>query len=143
MYNKEEIRVDKKQNIKKSNRTDRTNQTDLSYRDLKNGIYGKSKTKSQRLFDRRYIHRLEDKVSLIAKEREQLQSWSDRICVASKAFKDDLKKAGAGPFCSSGFCSGLRSSQTCTTNPFDMQILAGIIIHQGRVAEMKAGEGKL
>ena len=26
--------------------------------------------------------------------------------------------------------------------PFDMQILAGIIIHQGRVAEMKAGEGK-
>ena len=74
------------------------------------------KQKVNDYLDRRYIHRLEDKVSLIAKEREQLQSWSDKdLRLASKAFKDDLKKGkGAGPFARAGFCSGLRSSQTCT-----------------------------
>ncbi|MEK7617677.1 MAG: preprotein translocase subunit SecA [Patescibacteria group bacterium] len=103
------------------------------------------KQKVNDYLDRRYIHRLEDKVSLIAKEREQLQSWSDKdLRLASKAFKDDLKKGKElDRLLEPAFavvCEAAR--RVLKQTPFDMQILAGIIIHQGRVAEMKAGEGK-
>jgi len=50
------------------------------------------KQKVNDFLDNRYIHRLEDKVSLIAREREDLKSWTDKeLKLAASAFKDDLK----------------------------------------------------
>lgn len=95
--------------------------------------------------DRRYIHRLEDKVRLIAKEREQLEGWSDEeLRLAALAFKDDLKKGKTlDRILIPAFAVVCEAARRVLDQiPFDVQILAGIVLHQGRVAEMKAGEGK-
>ena len=34
------------------------------------------------------------------------------------------------------------SWRTLGMRPFDVQVLGGIVLHQGRIAEMKTGEGK-
>ena len=34
------------------------------------------------------------------------------------------------------------SKRTLNMRPFDVQIMGGIVLHQGRIAEMKTGEGK-
>ncbi len=103
------------------------------------------KQKFDDFLDRKYIHRLEDKVKLIAKEREEFKNWSDKeLRLAGVAFKDDIKKGkeldrilvpAFGVVCET-------ARRVLKQVPFDVQILAGIVIHQGRVAEMKAGEGK-
>ena len=34
------------------------------------------------------------------------------------------------------------AQRTLGQRPFDVQVLGGIVLHQGRIAEMKTGEGK-
>ena len=34
------------------------------------------------------------------------------------------------------------SKRTLNMRPFDVQVMGGIVLHQGRIAEMKTGEGK-
>ncbi len=103
------------------------------------------KQKFNDFLDRNYISRLEDKVKLIVKEREELKTWSDKeLKLAGSAFKDDLQKGKAlDRLLIPAFAVvGETARRVLNRVPFDVQILAGMVIHQGRVAEMKAGEGK-
>ena len=103
------------------------------------------KQKFDAVLDNHFIHRLEDKVKLIAKEREELTGWSGKeLRLAADAFKDDLKKGKTlDRLLVPAFAVVNEAARRVLGQvPFDVQILAGIIIHQGRVVEMKAGEGK-
>lgn len=103
------------------------------------------KIKFDKFLDTQFINRLEDKVKLIAKEREQMESWTEKeIRLATLAFKDDIKKGKElDRILIPAFAVVCEASRRVLKRiPFDVQILAGIVIHQGRVAEMKAGEGK-
>lgn len=103
------------------------------------------KQKVNDYLDRRHLHRLEDKVKLIAKEREELKGWSEKeLRLAAHAFRDDLKKGKTlDRILVPAFAVVCEAARRVLNQvPFDVQILAGIVIHQGRVTEMKAGEGK-
>ena len=42
-----------------------------------------------------------------------------------------------------GFCVGARGcKRTLNQRHFDAQMIGGIVLHQGKIAEMKTGEGK-
>ncbi len=101
--------------------------------------------KVNNFLDTRYIHRLENKIALIAKEREELKSWSEKeLRLAALAFKDDLKKGKTlDDILVPAFAVANEAARRVLGQvPFDVQILGGIVIHMGKVAEMKAGEGK-
>ncbi len=103
------------------------------------------KQKVNRYLDGRYIHRLENKIKLIAREREELKSWSAKeLRLAALAFKDDIKKGKTlDDILVPAFAVANEAARRVLGQvPFDVQILGGIVIHMGKVAEMKAGEGK-
>src|SRR6185369_3216137 len=91
------------------------------------------------------IKKLEGMVQLIVREREQLQSWSERdLKLSTLAFKDDLKKGKKLDQLIVPAFSVINevARRLLKQYPYDVQVLAGLVIHSGRVAEMKAGEGK-
>ena len=103
------------------------------------------KQKVNSFLDGRYIYRLENKIKLIAREREELKSWSEKeLRLAALAFKDDLKKGKTlDDILVPAFAVANEAARRVLGQvPFDVQILGGIVIHMGKVAEMKAGEGK-
>jgi preprotein translocase subunit SecA len=88
---------------------------------------------------------LEDRVRLILKEREDLKSWTDKeLRLATLAFKDDLKKGKRldSLMVDAFAVANEVARRVLKKEPFEVQILAGLVIHSGRVVEMKAGEGK-
>jgi len=104
---------------------------------LKNG--------ANRHIDQWALEDLEYRVKLVLKEREELHGWSDQeLKLAALAFKEDLKK---GKRLDSLVVQAFAVvNEACRRvlkkSPFPVQILAGLVIHNGRVAEMNAGEGK-
>lgn len=105
----------------------------------------KLKTSVDAFVDRLALEEQEYRVKLILKEREELKGWSDKeLKLATLAFKDDIKK---GKRLDSILVSAFAvvnevARRVIGQSAFPVQILGGIIIHQGKVAEMKAGEGK-
>jgi len=105
--------------------------------DLKDGI--------NKAIDNWALADLEYRVKLIVREREELQGWSDKeLRLAGLAFKDDLSK---GKTLDSVVVQAFAvvneaARRVLKQSPFPVQILAGLVINSGRVAEMKAGEGK-
>ncbi len=88
---------------------------------------------------------LEYRVKLVLKEREELKSWKDKeLKLATLAFKADLKKGKRlDTLVVETFAVANEAARRVYgKSPFPVQILAGLVIHSGRVAEMKAGEGK-
>lgn len=103
------------------------------------------KQKVNNFLDTRYLHRLENKIALIAKERQELKDWSEKeLRLAALAFKDDIKKGKTlDDILVPAFAVANEAARRVLGQvPFDVQILGGIVIHMGKVAEMKAGEGK-
>lgn len=103
------------------------------------------KDKADRFIDHLAIEDLEDRVGLVLNEREELKGWTDReLKLATLAFKDDLAKGKRLDFlivpAFAVVCEAAR--RIFGKIPFQVQILAGLVIHQGKIAEMKAGEGK-
>ncbi len=91
------------------------------------------------------IESFEDRVGLIKKEREEFKGWSDKeLALATVAFKQDLAKGKRlDTLVVPAFAVVNEAARRILGQvPFDVQILAGLIIHSGKVAEMKAGEGK-
>jgi preprotein translocase subunit SecA len=91
------------------------------------------------------IKDLEYKVRMILREREEYKSWTDKeLSLATLAFKDDIKKgAKLDSLIVPAFALVNEAARRILgQSPFDVQILGGLVIHSGRVAEMKAGEGK-
>ena len=95
--------------------------------------------------DHRALAELQYRVRLVLKEREELKSWSDsELRLAAAAFKEDLKKGKRlDTVTVSAFAVVNEAARrVLKQSPFAVQILAGLVINQGKVAEMKAGEGK-
>ncbi len=91
------------------------------------------------------IRKLQDKVAAVLRERTELASWTDReLKLATKAFRDDLAKGiPLDDLAVPAFAVVNEAARRLLKqSPFEMQILGGLVIHMGKVAEMKAGEGK-
>lgn len=95
--------------------------------------------------DKLALEDLEYKVKLVLREREELKNWTDKeLKLATLAFKDDLAKGkDLDSITVSAFAVVNEAARRLLgQSPYDVQILAGLVIHSGKVAEMKAGEGK-
>jgi len=103
------------------------------------------KDKVNSFIDALALEDFEDRVRLILHERDELKNWTDKeLRLATLAFKDDLAK---GKKLDSMLVSVFAvvneaARRVLKQSPFPVQILSGLVIHSGRVAEMKAGEGK-
>ncbi len=103
------------------------------------------KNKVNNYVDKIALEKLEDKVRLIMRDREELKGWTDKeLKLATLAFKEDLKKGKDLDSILIPVFSVVNevARRLFNQTPYEVQILAGIIIHQGKVIEMKAGEGK-
>lgn len=95
--------------------------------------------------DRKALAALQYRVKLVLREREALKDWSDaELKLAASAFRDDLKKGkGLDSLVVEAFSVVNEAARrVLKQTPYEVQILAGLVIHSGKVAEMKAGEGK-
>ena len=95
--------------------------------------------------DEAEIKKLEDTIDRILKERHELKGWSLReLQLATLAFKDDLKKGKPlDDLIIPAFSIANEAARRILDKyPYDVQILGGLVIHSGRIVEMKAGEGK-
>jgi preprotein translocase subunit SecA len=105
----------------------------------------KMKDAVNRFIDQMEINDLEYRIKLVLREREELKSWTDKeLKLAAEAFREDLKK---GKHLDSMLVSAFAvvneaARRLFNKSPFPVQILAGMIVHKGKVVEMKAGEGK-
>ncbi len=109
------------------------------------GFVEKLKDGVNRFIDQMEINDLDYRVQLVLREREELKTWTDQeLKLSTLAFKDDLKK---GKRLDSLLVQAFAvvneaARRVYKKSPFPVQILAGMVIHKGRVVEMKAGEGK-
>jgi len=109
------------------------------------GFAEKLKQSVNNYIDAVEVKKLEGMVQLILHERQQLQSWSERdLKLSTLAFRDDLKKGKNLEQLIVPAFSVINevARRLLKQYPFEVQVLAGLVIHSGRVAEMKAGEGK-
>jgi preprotein translocase subunit SecA len=89
--------------------------------------------------------RLDDNVQAVMHEREELKGWTEReLKLATLAFKEDLQKGKElDKIIVPAFSVANEVARRVLKKyPYEVQILAGLVIHGGRIAEMKAGEGK-
>ncbi len=103
------------------------------------------KDEANSFIDRLALEDLEYRVKLVKREREELKSWSDKeLRLAASAFREDLKngKKLDSVLVSAFAVVNEAARRVLGKLPFDVQILAGLVIHAGRISEMKAGEGK-
>lgn len=105
----------------------------------------KLKDRVNAFLDKKALTSLEYRVRLIKRERENLKSWTDReLKLTTLAIREELQQ---GKILDSqvvpAFSVACEAARRVFGKvPYDVQILAGLVIHQGKVAEMKAGEGK-
>ncbi len=98
-----------------------------------------------RFVDNLAIHDLEYRVKLVMRERQELEGWHDReLKLATLAFRDDLQKGKRlDSLVVSSFAVVCETARRVLKKiPFEVQVLGGLALNLGRVAEMKAGEGK-
>ena len=91
------------------------------------------------------IKKLEDRIQFILREREELKSWSDKeLKLSTLAFREDLKKGKElDDLLVPAFSVVNETARRILKQyPYSVQILGGLVIHGGKIAEMKAGEGK-
>lgn len=103
------------------------------------------KDKVNKYIDGLALKSLSNRVKIILKEREELKNWTDQeLKLASLAFKDDLAKGKTLDSIAVHAFAVVNEAarRVLKQTPFDVQILAGLVLHMGKIAEMKAGEGK-
>ncbi len=109
------------------------------------GFVEKLKDSVNNYIDSNALSDLQYRVKLVGRERKELEGWTDKeLRLAGLAFKADLEKGKKiDTIAVSAFAVANESARRVLGQlPYDVQILAGLIIHSGRVAEMNAGEGK-
>jgi preprotein translocase subunit SecA len=103
------------------------------------------KQKVNDYLDAREVEKLKSTVATILRERENLKDWSQKeLSLTTKAFRDDIAKgASLDSLTVQAFAVMCEAARRILGQvPYDVQILGGLVIHQGKIAEMKAGEGK-
>ncbi|MDE2312495.1 MAG: preprotein translocase subunit SecA, partial [Patescibacteria group bacterium] len=109
------------------------------------GFVEQLKDTANRFIDQMAINDLEYRVKLVLREREELKGWKDQeLQLAARAFREELKggKRLDSLLVSAFAVVNEAASRVLGKQPYPVQILAGIIVHMGKVVEMKAGEGK-
>lgn len=95
--------------------------------------------------DAREVNKLKGTVEQILRERENLKDWTDKeLRLTTLAFKEDLSKGKTlDELLVPSFAVMCEVARRILGKiPYEVQILGGMVIHQGKIAEMKAGEGK-
>ncbi len=95
--------------------------------------------------DAREVAKLKGTVATILRERENLKDWTEKeLRLTTLAFRDDIKKgASLDSLLVQAYAVMCEAARRILGKvPYEVQILGGIVIHSGKVAEMKAGEGK-
>ena len=93
----------------------------------------------------RYIKSLEPVVEQINELEKEFQNFSDEQLKAKTAeFKDRLSKEETlNDILPEAFAAVREASKrTLGLRHFDVQLMGGIVLHQGKIAEMRTGEGK-
>tara|TARA_B100001094_G_scaffold52354_1_gene47849 strand:+ start:783 stop:3476 length:2694 start_codon:yes stop_codon:yes gene_type:complete len=95
--------------------------------------------------NQRLLKRLSKKVSAINKLELEIQSLSDEALKSkTKEFRKRLSKnESLDDLLIEAFAVVREVSQrTLNMRPFDVQLIGGMVLHQGDIAEMRTGEGK-
>lgn len=93
----------------------------------------------------RYLKKLQPTVEKINNLEQKFESFSnEELKEKTKEFKKRLdNKEGLDDILPEAFAAVREASKrTLNQRHFDVQLLAGIALHQGKIAEMKTGEGK-
>ncbi len=93
----------------------------------------------------RELKHLQPLVAAINAREDAMRAKSDADLKAMTPYFKDKLDAGAGleDILPEAFAAVREvSRRTLNMRPFDVQLLGGIVLHQGKVAEMKTGEGK-
>jgi preprotein translocase subunit SecA len=90
------------------------------------------------------IKRLRRKVSEINGLSDKYQKMSHtELKNQTKILKDRLKKESLDKILPDAFAVAREAAfRTLGQRPFDVQLIGGMVLHEGKVAEMKTGEGK-
>ncbi len=95
--------------------------------------------------NQRILSRLSKKVSSINKLEKEMQSLSDReLSAKTEEFRKRLKNGESlDNLLIEAFAVVREASvRTLGMRPFDVQLIGGMVLHQGDIAEMRTGEGK-
>jgi len=93
----------------------------------------------------KYIKKLQPLVEEISGLEKELQQFSaEKLQEKTKEFKNRLKKGESLDDILPEAFALVRevSKRTLKQRHFDVQLIGGIVLHQGKIAEMKTGEGK-
>ena len=95
--------------------------------------------------NQRILNRLSKKVSSINKLEKEIQSLSDsELSAKTEEFRKRLKDGESlDNLLIEAFAVVREASvRTLGMRPFDVQLIGGMVLHQGDIAEMRTGEGK-
>jgi len=95
--------------------------------------------------DEREIKKLNKLVYKINEIEKQYKDYTaDELRELTEKFKKRLKEGETleDILCEAFAAVKVAASRTIGQTPFDVQILGAIVLHQGRIAELKTGEGK-
>ena len=95
--------------------------------------------------NQRILNRLSKKVSSINKLEKEMQSLSDsELSAKTEEFRKRLKDGESlDNLLVEAFAVVREASvRTLGMRPFDVQLIGGMVLHQGDIAEMRTGEGK-
>ena len=95
--------------------------------------------------NQRILNRLSKKVSSINKLEKEMQSLSDsELSSKTEEFRERLKGGESlDNLLIEAFAVVREASvRTLGMRPFDVQLIGGMVLHQGDIAEMRTGEGK-
>ncbi len=95
--------------------------------------------------NQRYLDEIQPLVEMVNKLENEFEAFSDeQLKNKTKEFRERLSKNETLDDLLPEAFSAVRESskRTIGLRHFDVQILGGVVLHQGRIAEMKTGEGK-
>jgi len=93
----------------------------------------------------KYLKKLEPIVKKINSLEKEFESRADKdLCARTQEFKERLEKGESLDDILPEAFGIVREAakRTLEQRHFDVQIIGGIVLHQGKIAEMKTGEGK-
>ena len=96
-------------------------------------------------YNSRELKLLDNQVEQILYLEEKIRKLSDReLAAKTNYFKDLLKNGSSIDSILNEVFAVVRevSSRTIGMKQYPVQLIGGIVLHQGRIAEMKTGEGK-
>ncbi|WP_424511419.1 preprotein translocase subunit SecA [Rubrobacter taiwanensis] len=102
-------------------------------------------TKILRFGEGRKVKALQNQVEAVTALEPEIRKLSDReLAAKTDEFRERLERgASLDDLMTEAFAVVREAARrTLGMRPFDVQVMGGIVLHQGKIAEMKTGEGK-